>query len=99
MRREGYELQVSQPHIIKKEVDGVMCEPFEELTIDVPTDYQGVVIEKLGNRKGLLMNMVQHDATVRLLFEIPTRGLLGYRGQFIVDTKRRGYYGKSRNRF
>lgn len=90
MRREGYELQVSQPRIIIKQVDGKKHEPFEEVTIDIPSEYQGVVIEKLSARKGLLQNMTHHDATVRLLFEIPTRGLLGYRGQFIVDTKGEG---------
>jgi GTP-binding protein len=90
MRREGYELQVSQPHIIVKEIDGVKHEPFEEVTIDIPSEFQGTVIEKLGTRKGILLNMVQHENTVRLLFEIPTRGLLGYRGQFIVDTKGEG---------
>ncbi len=90
MRREGYELQVSQPRIITKEEDGVKLEPFEEVTIDVPSEFQGVVIEKLGKRKGVLLDMKQHENTARLTFEIPTRGLLGYRGQFIVDTKGEG---------
>lgn len=90
MRREGYELQVSQPHIIIKEQDGIKLEPFEEVTIDVPIEFQGVVIEKLGKRKGVLSDMKQHENTARLIFEIPTRGLLGYRGQFIVDTKGEG---------
>jgi len=90
MRREGYELQVSQPHIITKEEDGVKLEPFEEVTIDVPNEFQGAVIEKLGKRKGVLLDMKQHENTTRLIFEIPTRGLLGYRGQFIVDTKGEG---------
>ena len=90
MRREGYELQVSQPKIITKELDGKLLEPFEELVIDVPIVFQGVVIEKLGQRKGLMLEMKQHGDTVRMVFEIPTRGLLGYRGQFIVDTKGEG---------
>jgi len=90
MRREGYEMQVSQPHIIIKEEDGVKLEPFEELTIDVPTEFQGAVMEKLGLRKGILSDMKQHENTSRLIFEIPTRGLLGYRGQFVVDTKGEG---------
>lgn len=90
MRREGYELQVSQPRIIVKEENGVKLEPFEEVTIDVPNEFQGVVMERMGNRKGVMQNMMQHDATTRLIFEIPTRGLLGYRGQFIIDTKGEG---------
>ena len=90
MRREGYELQVSQPKIITKELDGKLLEPFEELVIDVPIVFQGVVIEKLGQRKGLMLEMKQHGDTVRMVFEIPTRGLLAYRGQFIVDTKGEG---------
>ncbi len=87
MRREGFELQVSQPHIIIKEEDGKTLEPFEELTIDIPSEYQGSIMNRLGTRKALLQNMTQHDDMVRLTFEIPTRGLLGYRGQFIIDTK------------
>jgi len=90
MRREGYELQVSQPHIIIKEEDGKKLEPYEELVVDVPTEFQGVVIEKLSNRKALLQNVTQHEKTARLIFSIPTRGLLGYRGQFIIDTKGEG---------
>ncbi|MDD2935425.1 MAG: translational GTPase TypA [Candidatus Pacebacteria bacterium] len=90
MRREGYELQVSQPHIIIKEKDGVKLEPYEEVTVDVPNEVQGAVIEKLGKRRGILLSMRQHENTTRLVFEIPTRGLLGYRGQFIVDTKGEG---------
>ena len=90
MRREGYELQVSQPHIIIKEKDGVKLEPYEEVTIDIPSEFQGAVIEKLGQRKGTMLEMKQHENTVRLIFEIPTRGLLGYRGQFVIDTKGEG---------
>jgi len=90
MRREGYEMQVSQPRIIIKEEGGVKLEPYEEVTIDVPTEYQGVVIEKLGSRKGLIRDMIQHENTTRLVLEIPTRGLLGYRGQFVIDTKGEG---------
>lgn len=90
MRRQGYEVQVSQPHVITKEIDGVLCEPFEEVTVDVPQEYSGTVIEKLSRRKGNMTNMVNHHGQVRLLFEIPTRGLLGYRGEFIIDTKGEG---------
>jgi GTP-binding protein len=90
MRREGYELQVSQPQVIEKEIDGVECEPFEETTIDVPTEFSGAIIEKLGKRKGIMVNMNQGDATTRMIFEIPTRGLLGYRNQFTIDTRGEG---------
>jgi GTP-binding protein len=90
MRREGFELQVSQPKVIIKEENGQKMEPFEELIIDVPTESSGAVIEKIGRRKGIMHGMVQHNNTSRLTFEIPTRGLLGYRGQFIIDTKGEG---------
>jgi len=90
MRREGYELQVSQPQVIIKDIDGVKSEPFEEVTIDIPLDFQGAVIEKLSKRGVIMTNMKQDGNTVRLTFEGPTRGLLGYRGQFIIDTKGEG---------
>ena len=90
MRREGYEVQVSQPHVIIKTIDGVKSEPFEEVTVDVPSDMSGAVIERLGKRKGTMTNMEVHGSQTRMIFEIPTRGLLGYRGQFIVDTKGEG---------
>ncbi len=90
MRREGFELQVSQPQIIEKEEKGGKLEPYEEVTVDIPNEFQGIIIEKLGKRKGLLLEMKQHGGTVRLIFEVPTRGLLGYRGQFIVDTRGKG---------
>lgn len=90
MRREGYELQVSQPQAIVKEIDGVKSEPFEEVTIDIPAEYQGTIIEKLSKRKGNMTNMKVHENQVRMLFEIPTRGLLGYRGEFVIDTKGEG---------
>jgi len=92
MRREGYELQVSQPHVIIKEENGEKLEPFEEVTVDVPSEHQGVIIERLGARAAMLMNLKQHENQVRLIFEGPTRGLLGYRGQFIVDTKGEGIF-------
>ena len=90
MRREGYELSVSQPKVIIKEVDGVKSEPFEEVTIDIPSDFQGAVIERLATRGFLMQNMIPHENQVRLLFEGPTRGLLGYKNQFIIDTKGEG---------
>ncbi len=90
MRREGYELQVSQPHVIIKEENGEKLEPYEEVTIDVRSDVSGAVIEKLTARKGIIISMHEKEGIVRMLIEIPTRGLLGYRGQFVVDTKGEG---------
>lgn len=90
MRREGFEIQVSQPKVIIKEIDGHKHEPFEEITIDVPSESQGVVIQKLGERGALMNHMTQTHNTIRMIFEGPTRGLLGYRNQFIVDTKGEG---------
>jgi GTP-binding protein len=91
MRREGYELQVTQPQAIIKEINGEKFEPFEEVVIDVPEESAGEVIRKLTERRGLLMNVKhEHGEHQRLIFEIPTRGLLGYRGQFVVDTRGEG---------
>lgn len=90
MRREGYELQVSQPQVIFHEENGQKLEPFEEAIIDTPTEFQGAIIEKLGQRAFVLQNLVQTGATVRLTLEGPTRGLLGYRNQFVIDTKGEG---------
>ncbi|MCA9365746.1 translational GTPase TypA [Candidatus Kaiserbacteria bacterium] len=90
MRREGYEMSVSQPQVIIKDIDGIKSEPFEEVTIDIPTEYQGAVIERLSNRGFIMQNMIPHENQVRLLFEGPTRGLLGYKNQFIIDTKGEG---------
>ncbi len=87
MRREGFELQISQPQAIVKTIDGVECEPFEEVTIDIPEEFQGTIIEKLGKRRGIMKDMKIKDNQIRMIFEIPTRGLLGYRGVFVVDTK------------
>lgn len=96
MRREGYEMQVSQPQVIIKEIPStssgqvIKMEPFEEAIIDVPEDLSGVVIQKMGKRSGKMMLMEQHHGEVRLTFEIPTRGLLGFRNEFTVDTKGQG---------
>ncbi len=90
MRREGFELQVSQPQVIIKEVDGQKLEPFEEVTIDVPTNYAGTVIEKMSKRKGNIIEMKQEGSQTRIIFEMPTRGLLGYRGEFTIDTRGEG---------
>ncbi|MGC9602548.1 MAG: translational GTPase TypA [Minisyncoccia bacterium] len=87
MRREGYEMQVSQPHVIFQEINNVTCEPFEEVIIDTPSEFQGAIIERLGQRRFVMKDMQVHAGTVRLIFEGPTRGLLGYRNQFVLDTK------------
>ena len=87
MRREGFELQVSKPTVIIKEIDGVKCEPFEDLQMDVPQDYVGGVIEALGGREGTLENMVNHDNQVRLNYVIPSRGLIGFTTEFMTLTK------------
>jgi GTP-binding protein len=90
MRREGYELQVSQPQVIIKEEDGKKLEPFEEVIIDVPEESSGVVIEKLSKRKGIMQEMKPEQGHIRLVFEMPTRGLLGYKPDFVIDTKGEG---------
>jgi GTP-binding protein len=91
MRREGYELQVSRPEIVTKEIDGVRMEPVEDLVIDVPEEFQGVVIAMAGGRRGVMSKMVNHGSgRVRLEFRIPTRGLIGFRSQFLTDTKGTG---------
>ncbi len=87
MRREGYELSVSQPQVIIKDIDGVKSEPFEEVTVDIPAEFQGAVIERLGTRAFMMTNMIVHETQVRIILEGPTRGLLGYKNQFVVDTK------------
>lgn len=87
MRREGFELQVSKPEVIIKEIDGVKCEPFEDVQIDVPEEYVGSVIEALGNREGAMENMVNHDGQVRLNYVIPSRGLIGFSTEFMTMTK------------
>ncbi len=91
MRREGYEFQVSKPTVIVKEIDGVQSEPVEQLIIDVPEEYVGAVIEKLGARKAEMVNMMPPDkGYTRLEFKIPSRGLIGYRSEFLTDTKGNG---------
>jgi GTP-binding protein len=91
MRREGFEVQVSRPEIVTKEVDGVKMEPVEDLVIDVPEEFQGVVIAQAGTRRGVMTKMVNHGSgRVRLEFRIPARGLIGFRSQFLTDTKGTG---------
>ncbi len=91
MRREGYELQVSPPHVLTHEEDGKKMEPMEVVVIDVPTDYQGTVIQKLGSRKGDLVQMSPLGSTrMRIEFRMPSRGLFGYRSEFLTDTHGEG---------
>ena len=91
MRREGYELQVSRPEIVTKEQAGQVVEPVEELIIDVPEDHQGVVIAQVGERRGTMTKLVNHGSgRVILEFRIPTRGLIGFRSQFLTDTRGTG---------
>ncbi len=90
MRRESYEMQISQPHVIIKEKDNKKFEPFEEVTVNVPEPMSGAVIEKLSSRSGNMISMEPESGSVKIIFEIPTRGLLGYRNEFVVDTKGQG---------
>ncbi|MCK6541966.1 translational GTPase TypA [bacterium] len=91
MRREGFEFQVSRPEVIMKRVDGQLLEPMEYLIIDVPEEYMGVVIEKLGKRKAEMKNLIHLDnKQVKIEFVIPARGLIGYRGEFLTDTRGTG---------
>jgi len=109
MRREGYEFQVSCPRVICRDDNGKRLEPYEELTVDVATDYMGTVIEKLGMRRGQLLELKQDNGMARLKYKIPTRGLLGFKSEFMSDTKGMGvltyifleydaYAGDMRNR-
>ncbi|NBX50657.1 translational GTPase TypA, partial [bacterium] len=90
MRREGFEMQVSQPQVIMRTVNGVVEEPMETVIVDVPDEFSGTVIEKLGRRKGEMSNMSSENGSTRLEYLVPTRGLLGYRTEFMTDTKGQG---------
>jgi GTP-binding protein len=90
MRREGYELAVSKPEVISREIDGVRCEPMEYLVIDVPEEHQGTVIEKLGPRRAEMVSLHPMDGINRLEFLIPARGLIGFRTEFLTDTRGTG---------
>ena len=90
MRREGYELQVTRPEVIMKKIDDVLCEPMEHVIIDVPEEFVGIVIEKLGKRKAEMKNMLTFNENTRIEFIIPSRGLIGYRSEFMTDTKGTG---------
>jgi len=90
MRREGYELQVSQPKVIYKTINNEKMEPVEQAVISVPDEYQGAVIEKLGRRRGEMQEMTSRNGIASMVYMIPTRGLLGFRAEFIMDTKGEG---------
>ena len=91
IRRQGYELMIARPQVITKEIDGILHEPFEKSVLDVPNDATGVITEKLATRKGMLVNMMNYgDGRTRMEFEIPSRGLIGYRSIFLTDTKGQG---------
>lgn len=96
MRREGYELSVSKPEVITQEIDGVKCEPFEKVIINVPNDYSGTIINDISERKGTMELMEPAEENyVRLTFTVPTRGLIGYRSNFITNTKGEGIMVRS----
>lgn len=96
LRREGFEFSISRPEVIIKEIDGVKCEPFEHLVIDTPQDFSGSIIERLGKRKAEMKAMnPMNDGYTRLEFEIPARGLIGYRSEFLTDTKGEGIMNHS----
>ena len=93
MRREGYEFQVSPPRVLYRTIDSKRCEPVERLVCDVPSEYVGAVIEKLGSRKGELLEMTPVGKRMKLEFLVPSRGLFGYRNEFLTDTKGEGIMG------
>jgi GTP-binding protein len=90
MRREGFEFQVSRPEVIYKRIEDVLCEPIEHVIIDVPEEFVGTVIENLGRRRGEMRNMISSNGTTRLEFNVPARGLLGFRGEFMTQTRGNG---------
>jgi|UniRef100_A0A7V6DQR4 GTP-binding protein len=93
MRREGFELSLSKPRVITREIEGVLCEPLELAVVDIPEEFIGIVTEKMSSRRGRLVKMINHGfGRVRLEFEIPSRGLIGFRGQFLNDTRGTGLF-------
>lgn len=95
MRREGYEFEVSRPHVIIKEIDGVACEPYEEVIVDCPADVMGSVIEMLGNRHGTMIHMSNTETQSRVIYEMPSRGLIGFNTDFMTITKGYGIINHS----
>jgi len=90
MRREGFEFAVSRPEVIRREIDGVLSEPVEDVVVEIPERCAGSVMERLSGRKGRMLSMEQRDGRVRLCFVVPSRGLFGYRGEFLTDTRGEG---------
>ncbi len=90
MRREGYEMQVGKPEVVYREINGQLCEPLENLTIEVPQEYMGTVMESLGTRKAELLNMSEVSGYLRMEFVIPARGLIGFRSLLLTNTKGNG---------
>ncbi len=99
MRREGYEFQVSRPHVIMKEIDGVQCEPYEYCVIDCPNEYAGSVIEMMGNRHGIMDTMSNTETQTRIIYNIPSRGLIGFNTDFMTITKGYGIINHSFNEY
>ncbi len=95
MRREGYELGVSKPEVLYKEINGEKCEPFEEVFVNCPNDYAGTIINDLNERKGIMDSMTSDDSYTKMTFFVPTRGLIGYRSSFITNTKGEGIMVRS----
>ena len=95
MRREGYELSVSKPEVLYKEIDGVKMEPYEKVIINVPNDYSGTIINDLNERKGIMEELSNNENYTRIVFSVPTRGLIGYRSNFITNTKGEGIMVRS----
>jgi len=99
MRREGYELSVSKPEVLFKEIDGVKCEPYEEVLINCPNEYSGTIINDLNERKGIMSSITNDESYTKIIFEVPTRGLIGYRSSFITNTKGEGIMVRSFSSF
>lgn|GEM_PF-584929 len=95
MRREGFEFQVGRPQVVNKEIDGVELTPFERVYIEIPENFSGTVIQALGSRKGELTHMNTENKITYLNYTIPTKGLLGYRSQFMTETKGMGIMNSS----
>ena len=99
MRREGYELSVSKPEVLFKEIDGIKCEPFEEVLVNCPNDYAGTIINDLNERKGIMTSISNDESYTKIIYEVPTRGLIGYRSNFITNTKGEGIMVRSFSSF
>ena len=99
MRREGYELSVSKPEVLFKEIDGVKCEPFEEVLVNCPNEYSGTIINDLNERKGIMTSISNDESYTKIIYEVPTRGLIGYRSNFITNTKGEGIMVRSFSSF